>query len=308
MSMKRAGGKPMTSEYLYPGTNVLKNHFGIQDQVKLDNIERYHTAYRAIELRFNSAPKAFDLNYLKDLHSHLFQDVYPFAGQLRTVNIGKNNFWFCDTSMISRLGDQVFSELKGDKFLKGLAQDEFANKAAYYYTEINYMHPFREGNGRAIREFFEQLSKNAGYELNWQNVPTNEYFQAVKMTDDPKQLSELVNVFNKCLSPINVVAKEQAQWIEPPGGIQLKELLKSTDGLPAAKANIDVEALRKTVDRFQINEKGSFVRVQFNGESILKTIPLEKHPHLSAVKKNLMLDQAAAGTKMVSQISKYLEP
>lgn len=302
-----AGGKAM-NEYCYPGTNVLINHFDIKNEELLQKAERYHTAYRAMEMRFNLQKKTFDYDHLKAIHKHLFQDVYPFAGQVRTTNIGKKGYWFCDTNMISRLGDQIFSELKVDRFLKGLSKDDFSNKAAYYYTEINFMHPFREGNGRAIREFFGELSKAAGYELNWQEVPKDEYFHAVKMTDDPKQRTELVNVFKKCLKPIKESENLLIRWNEPTESMKLKDVLKIPEGLPSSKANVDAGTLNKFVDRFQINKNGTSIKVQFKGEQDINTIPLEKHQHLSVNKRNQMLDQAAATTSKISQLNKFLEP
>lgn len=304
--IKHTGRSFMSSEYCYPGTNVLINKFDFKDQQTLDRAERYHTAYRAMELRFHPTSPTFGLDHLKQLHNHLFQDVYPFAGQIRTTNIGKSNFWFCDTTMIPRLADQVFSELKTDKYLKGLSKEAYAEKAAYYYTEINYMHPFREGNGRAIREFFGQMAKEAGYELDWQNVSKEEYFRAVKLTDDPKQRGELVEVFNKCLTPIVKKQQEVIQWQTPEQPMLLKDVLKITEKLPAAKANLSTEELNRSVDQFSIKENKTAIKVKFKGEQNIRNIPLEAHPYLSAERRNQMLDQAAQKTQQ-TQLNKFLE-
>ncbi len=299
------GGNEMTSKYSYPGTNILINHFGIKDEQLLQQAERYHTAYRAMELRLNPQQQDFNLDHLKNIHHHLFQDVYPFSGQLRTVNIGKNNYWFCDVNMMNRLSDMVFTELKDDKYLKGLSKDAFAEKAAYYYTEINYLHPFREGNGRTIREFFGQLSKQAGYELDWQKVPKDEYFYAVKMTDDPKQLKDLIDVFRKCLSPIE--NNQAEQWVQLDREIKLKDVLKTVEGLPAAQFKIDAEMLNKTVKSY--NKGNNSIHLRFTDQTLTK-IPLEKHPHLSQARKNQIIDRAAAADATVQsvQLKKYLEP
>lgn len=301
-------GKKMSSSiYLYPGTNVLINHFDIRDEEKLSRQERVSTAYRAMELRFNPVKQTFDFDHLKKIHHHLFQDVYPFAGQVRLTNIGKNDFWFCDMNQIPRLSDYVFSELKSEKFLKGLPQDVFAERAAYFYTEINFMHPFREGNGRAIREFFGDLARNNGLDLNWDRVPKEEYFQAVKLTDDPKQRAELVKVFNKCLSPMpeNLNLEEWKDLDQPK---KLKDVLKEAEGLPKESVQLNAKILNKMVDRFKIDSNGKAIRFRFEGEQEIKTIPLEKHPYLSSAYKNQLLDQAASMKYPTIQISKYLEP
>jgi cell filamentation protein len=302
------GGRVMKSEYCYPESNVLINHFDIKDQETLDRAERYHTAYRAMEMRFNPGQGAFDMEHLKSIHHRLFQDVYPFSGQLRHVHIGKNNYWFCEPDMIPRLADQVFNKLKADNYLRGLSQDVFAEKAAYYYTEINFMHPFREGNGRSIREFFGEMAKTAGYELNWQEVPTDEYFKAVKLTDNPKETHELANVFRRCLSPIKDNEKELLQWKVPEPPMKLKEVLKLCDGLPTQNSKLQATDLNKYVDMFLMDQTGvsSTIKVKMRGADKIKNIPLEKHPHLSATRKNQMIDQAAAAPTPKMQVSKLV--
>jgi len=295
----------MSSEYCYPGTTVLINHLDIRSQDVLDKTERYYTAFRAMEWRQNPLSKTFDLEHLKAIHSHLFQDVYPFAGQIRNVNIGKNNFWFVDRSMISRLSDYVFTELKSDRYLKGLSKEAFAEKAAYYYTEINYMHPFREGNGRAIREFFGQMAKSAGYELNWQEVPKEEYFQAVKQTDDPKQRADLVKVFEKCLEPVKE-QQERLQWKVPEQPMKLKDVLKVAPGLPTATAKLQSADLNLYVEKFIIDEQGKYIKVQMKDASKAINIPLKNHPYLSHTQKSQMLDRVAASPKNI-QLNKGME-
>lgn len=61
----------------------------------------------------------------------------------------------------------IFDELKRDRFLKELNVEEFSQKVAYYLSEINMIHPFREGNGRTIREFIRQLALQCGHIINW---------------------------------------------------------------------------------------------------------------------------------------------
>lgn len=192
------------SEYLYPGTNVLRNLPGIHDPVQLDRHERYHVNCRTLELKFSPGRGNFDLDHLRAIHLHLFQDLYPFAGELRNVNIGKNDFWFCDRRMITRLSDQIFTELKKESNLTGLSEAAFAKRVAYFHTEINYMHPFREGNGRSTREFLSQLARNSGYKLEWDKVSVQEYMSAVIKTQEPEDRADLEKIFIKCLQPLKV--------------------------------------------------------------------------------------------------------
>ncbi|TVX85584.1 Fic/DOC family protein [Paenibacillus agilis] len=292
----------MSSPYCYPDSKVLINHLNIRNQEELHHFERFHTARRAMEMRFNPIKGDFDLDHLKAMHQQLFQDVYPFSGQLRNVNIGKSGFWFCEKDMINRLADQTFPQLKAENHLKGLSKEEFASRSAYYYTEINYMHPFREGNGRTTREFFGQLAKEAGYELNWQEVPKEEYFQAVKQTDNPTNREALVKVFEKCLSPV----KDDFQmdkWIQPEQPMKLIDVLKIPNGVPDQTAKIDAAELAKLVERYSIDQIGhnERVKVKFKDDDTIHTIPLENHQYLNKELKNSLLDDIAKHTQHTIQ-------
>ena len=85
------------------------------------------------------------------------------------------------------------SELKAEKHLKGLDVEQFSERAAYYMSEINVLHPFREGNGRAQREYSRTLAMKNGYELDWSRVDQQEFLDAsIKSVRDPKDLGELI--------------------------------------------------------------------------------------------------------------------
>lgn len=165
----------MSDPYLYPGTNTLKNHFNIKDPEALQELE---SAYYYINLNKPFPQGGFDYVHLKAVHKHLFGDVYPWAGQERTVDISKGSSYFGHTQFLSKALDKIFSNLKKDNYLQGLERPDFCSKLAYYFNEINAAHPFREGNGRTLRLFCEYLSLNAGYKLQWQNADAAEYLNA----------------------------------------------------------------------------------------------------------------------------------
>ena len=75
-----------TDSYVHPGTEVLRNKAGIREQVALDAFEADVTAVRMLELTENPLPGAFDLPHIRAMHRYLFQDVYGWAGELRTVD------------------------------------------------------------------------------------------------------------------------------------------------------------------------------------------------------------------------------
>lgn len=85
-----------TDPYVYPGTDVLKNLAGIKEHDRLPQFEAVLTAYRISELRLKPIPGPLDSAYLQKLHRFIFQDVYSWAGEFRSVDIRKEGeFWFC---------------------------------------------------------------------------------------------------------------------------------------------------------------------------------------------------------------------
>jgi cell filamentation protein len=120
------------------------------------------TTRRLAELEHSEKPGKLNLAHLKAIHRHIFQDVYPWAGEFRTVNIARpGQFYFAFTERILPCLDTVFS---------GLANDKAFTRAAYYMGELNAIHPFRDGNGRTQREFVRQLALKSGYSLNWSRI------------------------------------------------------------------------------------------------------------------------------------------
>ena len=102
--------------------------------------------------------------------SIIFSDLYDWAGQVRTVNISKKGTNFCPAENIEHQADLIFDRLKEQNYFKGLPHDEFVEKIVDFYCATNYLHPFREGNGRTQRAFLTQLIRNAGYDINWAEV------------------------------------------------------------------------------------------------------------------------------------------
>ena len=137
---------PWSSDpYLYPGIDVLRNLAVLRDPVTSAAFEANATAACLIELSGAGVSGSFDVPHLKAIHRHLFQDVYSWAGDFRTVNISAQFLEAALTGVLSKLAQE------GD--LSGLARHELAARVGFYLGEINAAHPFREGNGRTQREF-----------------------------------------------------------------------------------------------------------------------------------------------------------
>lgn len=153
--------------YCYKRTTVLKNRLGIRDAVKLQEFEVEVSSLRAEEPlpsgRFGTA-------HYRAVHHHLFQDVYRWAGRYRTVRISKGDSPFCFCENIDAQMEKLFRKLKEDGFLRGRLFEKFISGAAAFLGELNAIHPFREGNGRAQLSFLRLLSVEVGHPLDLKKV------------------------------------------------------------------------------------------------------------------------------------------
>ncbi len=148
--------------YCYPETSVLENRLGLRNQQELDAFETLITAQRAEE----PLPRGrFGYAHYRAMHRHLFQDVFAWAGKPRTVRIAKGGSMFCYPEHIDSEMRKLFGQLARDRFLRGLPASEFATRAAHLLTELNAIHPFREGNGRTQLAYLTLLAANAGHPL-----------------------------------------------------------------------------------------------------------------------------------------------
>ena len=148
-------------QYADPVTGVLRNKLGLRTAGELEAAEREITHAALIFLKESPVPSTYDLSHLCAIHRRIFGDIYDWAGQLRTVAIAKGS-WFCLPQYIESSSAEIFRALHGENLLRGLSRDAFTDRLTYYLGEVNAVHPFREGNGRAQRAFFEQLASDAG--------------------------------------------------------------------------------------------------------------------------------------------------
>jgi cell filamentation protein len=164
----------------YPGTSVLINLEGIRDPEELLEREtELHLA--AYEEMFVSFDEQFtpDLPFFYYLHHMMFARLYVWAGRPRTVGISKGGTPFCPPRNIDAMMGALFTELERERWLTGLELESFVERAAYYVCEINAVHPFRDGNGRAIRFYLDVLSARArGDIFDWTLANEDEYIRA----------------------------------------------------------------------------------------------------------------------------------
>ncbi len=164
--------------YVDPTSGVLNNRLGITDEATLEQAEAALVATRSYELAQTPLKGRFDLAHLQAIHRYLFGDVYEWAGQLRTIDISKGKNRFAHHAHIQSTAVPIFEQLEQEKYLKGLPPAPFSERAAHYLGELNALHPFREGNGRAQREFVSHLAHANGYYIVWENVSPWDLLQA----------------------------------------------------------------------------------------------------------------------------------
>ena len=167
------------SVYCYKGTNVLVNKMNIKDPIALKNYETSVIGLKLMALSKRGITGKFDVSHFVSIHKFLFEDIYPFAGLFRTENIAKDYFQFAEWEYIESELTRLLSELKSENFLANLTKEKFTERLAYYWAELNVLHPFREGNGRTTREFLRQLSLKNGYILNLHKISTQKLFNAI---------------------------------------------------------------------------------------------------------------------------------
>ena len=182
-------------DYVYPDTKVLRNIADIRDQITLDAYEADATAIRMLEIIEQPINGHFDNKHLCAIHRHLFQDVYEWAGEFRTVDISRGTTRFANFALIEIYLGKKFSELRSENCLRNLSGDAFIPRLAYYMSEINAAHPFREGNGRVQRFFCAQLAEQAGYFIDFETVARDEMYDVMiaSFQGDEKPLTKLLD-------------------------------------------------------------------------------------------------------------------
>lgn len=163
--------------YLDLGSGVLRNLLGITDPDELHGVEATLTASRIYDLNRVPLPGAYDLAHLQAFHRHIFGDVYDWAGELRTVVIGRGTA-FCRPEHLAGDAEELFAWLARTGHLAGLDRDAFVDALTDLLSDLNALHPFREGNGRTQRAFVAQLSRDAGHPVRWSSMDPQENIAA----------------------------------------------------------------------------------------------------------------------------------
>lgn len=160
---------------MYPGTDVLRNHFDIRDPQDLREAEYEHTRQRLSE---PLPPFDLTLASYQALHRHIFQDIFPWAGELRTIDIAKGGSYFASARYLQGELDKCFAAMRNDARLPSPDQEQFLAAAAEHLNEINARHPFRDGNGRTQRALLEVLAERFGHRIEIEKIDPDKWIEA----------------------------------------------------------------------------------------------------------------------------------
>lgn len=182
--------------YCYPGSPVLRNKLDIRDEPTLSEAEQQLSAIAADNVEFSPPP--YSLAYLRNIHRVLFSDLFEWAGELRTVGMSKQATRFCQPEYMESEANKIFANIAAANWFDGMNRAQLIVAVADAYPDINVVHPFREGNGRAQRILFEHLITNAGFEISWWGIEKNEWINA-NIAAYHCDLGPMERVFEKCI-------------------------------------------------------------------------------------------------------------
>lgn len=199
-------------KYCYPDSNVLINKKGITEARELFRVEVEYTGARLVELQQNPIKGDFDLKHLCKIHKHIFQDLYSWAGKIRTIDIGKGNM-FCYVQNINGYAESIFSKYFSSCYNVKENRELFVEVLAYNYADLNALHPFREGNGRSQREFARELCLKCGYIFDLSGTTHKEMLDASILAFNKADNSKLIEIFTKAVIPESEYEKNDSIFL-----------------------------------------------------------------------------------------------
>jgi fido (protein-threonine AMPylation protein) len=154
------------TDFTIPGTGVLRNKLGITDSAALLKATTDSTVLRLAELHASPIRGGFDSAHLQAIHHHLYQDLYDWAGELRSIDAHN-----VPASQVEKSLDSVLDRLSRENHLKGLSAEEWAGSASAYLYDLGTIQPFLAGNEVALQEFAVELARKNNLSLQWDTTP-----------------------------------------------------------------------------------------------------------------------------------------
>jgi len=155
-----------------PKTGIFRNRLGLSDPAELARFEYMATTIRLRQLASRPVAGNFDQAHLCQIHGFIFQDVYDWAGQLRTVETS-SRAPFAKPEFIASSLDELLCDIR-QQFPSTLPRRQLVDQLAWLYGELNAVHPSREGNGRAHCQFITDVARLTGWDIRWSQVTQQE--------------------------------------------------------------------------------------------------------------------------------------
>lgn len=192
---------------VYPGTEVLINLAGLRDQAELTRMET-----ECVMAREESVPPwRPGAVYFCSIHQHLFQDVYSWAGQYRDVPLrltpkdGPVSI-FCQPPFISANMDRILGAVTGER-LRACSNRELSDLLGHVVTELNAVHPFREGNGRVMRAYVDQVARFVGRSVDWSKVLIPDWHAASVQGFHKQDSRPMARLLSRALHPVQELSR-----------------------------------------------------------------------------------------------------
>lgn len=150
-------------------SGILRNLLGIIEQAELQQVERVLAASRVLELERDPVEGDFDFTHLRAIHRYILQDVYDWAGELRTSDTGAFGIPHARPQFLTDELDRVFTQIT-DRPPSTTDRDAATDTIAAHWSELTLVHPFRDGNSRSQRVFFNQMFRHPGWAVDWADV------------------------------------------------------------------------------------------------------------------------------------------
>ena len=155
-----------STDITIPGTGVLRNKLGITDPVTLSRAATDATVIRLAELHGTPLRGGFDSTHLQAIHHHIYQDLYDWAGELRSIDAGN-----VPAAQVEKSLNSVLDRLSSENHLKGLTAEEWAGGASAYLYDLGTKQPYLAGNEVALQEFAVELARKNNLGLHWDATP-----------------------------------------------------------------------------------------------------------------------------------------
>jgi len=156
-----------STDNCYEGTSVLINKLNIRDEQELSDIEMIITAAKIKLLLDADYDGVIDAQYYCGLHKEIFGDIYEWAGSYRTADLSKKGTRFHKADDLERATEKLFDRLVSCEYFTHDSKEEYVSDIAEFYSDLNLLHPFREGNGRTQRVLMTKLIERAGYSIDF---------------------------------------------------------------------------------------------------------------------------------------------